>query len=287
MNLDFFSPSLDAKFLLIYDEKLLKNWLQQSPFFFVIWNTNNVSVLLNIDAAKVDLEPDSIIFLTYNQRVKIESSTSSNEIKQLRIAMFNRSFYCVHTNDEAVSCNGLLFFGSDYLPTIKLSVNTKKKLNALFTVLTEEFLNKDTNQEEMLRILLKRWLILSVRIANQSLAHNSEALKQKDLLRQFNILVEEHFKTKHKVADYATLLFKSPKTLSNVFSKLNEKTPLQIIHQRITLEAKRLMLFSKLNSAEIARELNFESSTQFSKFFKNQTLHTPTGFKELYEQSKT
>lgn len=286
MYLDFYSRSLDAKFSLVFGEKSLKKWFQQHPFFFIVWNTNRTSVFLHIDATKVDLAPDSVIFLTYNQHVEIESSTSSNEIEHLRVAMFNRSFYCVHTNDEAVSCNGLLFFGSDFLPTIKLSDKTKEKLNTLFAVLIEEFSNKDTNQEEMLRILLKRWLILSVRIANQSLSHNAEALKQKDLLRQFNVLVEEHFKTKHKVADYATLLFKSPKTLSNVFSKLNEKTPLQIIHQRITLEAKRLLLFSQLNSSEIARELNFESSTQFSKFFKNQTSTTPTEFKELHLKSK-
>jgi AraC-like DNA-binding protein len=52
--------------------------------------------------------------------------------------------------------------------------------------------------------------------------------KQLDIVREYN-LVESNFKTKHQVADYAEMLNKSPKTLSNLFKKYNEKSPLQVI----------------------------------------------------------
>ena len=91
---------------------------------------------------------------------------------------------------------------------------------------------------------------------------------QLDTLRKFHILVEQHYKEKHKVADYAELLYKSPKTLSNVFKKAGYPTPLTIINDRILLEAKRLLIFSTKSAEQIAYELGYNEGGHFSKFFK-------------------
>ena len=94
------------------------------------------------------------------------------------------------------------------------------------------------------------------------------------------MLVEGHFREKHKVIDYAELLNKSPKTLSNLFTKYNNKTPLQVISDRIILEAKKLLLLSKQSSKEIAYSLGFSEPSHFSKFFKNQVGTSPINFKK-------
>ncbi|WP_390936359.1 helix-turn-helix domain-containing protein [Parapedobacter soli] len=49
---------------------------------------------------------------------------------------------------------------------------------------------------------------------------------------------------------------------------MDEKSPLQIIHDRILLEAKNLLHYTKLHISEIAYELGFESVQVFSWFFK-------------------
>jgi AraC family transcriptional activator of pobA len=82
------------------------------------------------------------------------------------------------------------------------------------------------------------------------------------------------------VSDYANLLNKSPKTLSNLFAKYNNKSPLQLINNRITLEAKKLLLLSEKSSKEIAYSLGFNDASHFSKFFKNQTGASPIHFKK-------
>ncbi|MDZ7646570.1 MAG: helix-turn-helix domain-containing protein [Cytophagales bacterium] len=82
----------------------------------------------------------------------------------------------------------------------------------------------------------------------------------------------------HKVSDYAALMNKSPKTLSNVFKTLGEKTPLQLIHERIILEAKKLLLYTDKSSKEISFELTFADPVQFSRLFKNETGFTPGDF---------
>jgi AraC-like DNA-binding protein len=51
------------------------------------------------------------------------------------------------------------------------------------------------------------------------------------------------------------MLNKSPKTLSNLFKKYNEKSPLQIIQDRTILEARRLLRYSDKSIKEIAYEI--------------------------------
>jgi len=83
------------------------------------------------------------------------------------------------------------------------------------------------------------------------------------------------------VKDYATLLFKSPKTLSNIFSKHIGKSPLTVINERIILEAKRLLLYSQKSTDEIAQELGYKDTGHFSKFFKKHAGYSPSNFKNL------
>jgi hypothetical protein len=52
---------------------------------------------------------------------------------------FNKAFYCIHTNDAEVSCNGLLFFGSDFTPVIQIDTHEQQRLDTLAGVLEEEF----------------------------------------------------------------------------------------------------------------------------------------------------
>lgn len=261
-------------FLLDEDQEALI-YLRKSPYFYTIWNSQKDTISLKVDHQDITLEQHQVLFLTYNQ--KIDDFTHPSKAKVL---MFNREFFCVHTYDEEVSCNGLLFFGSDFYPILKLPVNEINRFQILMNVLAEEFTIADQNQEEMLRILLKRLLIRSTRLARNQFSTDETNDKHSDLIRKFNVLVEEHFRTKKTVKSYADLLFKSPKTLSNIFSKLSDKTPLQIIHNRIIIEAKRYLSYTNISVQEISDQLNFEDASQFSRFFKNKTQVSPNKYRK-------
>ena len=193
--------------------------------------------------------------------------------------VFNKEFFCIQTHDDQVSCNGLLFFGSSQPQIVSLKAKEKKLFNMIFDFFEEEFSIKDHIQGEMLRTLLKRLLILATRMVKEELPEPDLPNPQMDIVRKYNLLVEEHFQELHQVKDYADLLFKSPKTLSNLFKKYGEKSPLTIINERILLEARRLLLYSDKNNEEIASNLGYKDAGHFSKFFKNNEGLSPMAFR--------
>ena len=68
-------------------------------------------------------------------------------------------------------------------------------------------------------MLLKRLIIICTTLAKEQYILKKLQYDQVKIIRKFNVLVDSHYKTKRKVSDYAELLFKSPKTLSNLFAQ--------------------------------------------------------------------
>ena len=202
-----------------------------------IWTQNKPTNLV-VDHVPIYLKPNSILSLTPNQYLQF------NAEQDVIVYQFNREFYCIKDHDQEVSCVGLLFFGNYHSPIVELDSIEQHKFEQLHAVFMDEIETKDNIQAEMLRMLMSRFIIKTTRLLKaQSDSPSKDSSNQNDLLRQFNFLVEQHFKQEHKVSFYADKLFKSPKTLSNSFAK-QQLSPLQLIHNRLVLETKRqLILF--------------------------------------------
>lgn len=249
-----------------------------------VWNRSSRRIQLPVDERRLILEPQQLLCCTYLHKIHAGNLPAEFvEQDKLVLLSFNRPFYCIHTNDAEVSCNGLLFFGSSHKPVLQLDAHFQEMLSQTLLEIREELEVVDRNQEEMLRILLKRFIISSTRLARRQLLPGGTSDGQVDLMRHFNALVEEHYKIKRKVSDYAELLHRSPKTIANTFALQGHKAPLQIIQNRVLLEAKRLLLYTDKSIKEIGLELSFESATSFSRFFKKQTGATAQHFRKKNE----
>jgi AraC-like DNA-binding protein len=248
--------------------------LGSGEFYKIIWAKDD-AITIGIDGYSVRLEKNYVLFCTPFNIIQLEPLINGGIS-----LVFDREFYCIRDHDHEVSCNGFLFLGSSAPAIVKLTEKESQSFKLHFMFLEEEFETDDHIQGEMLRVLLKRLLIKSVRLLKNTIVDPTLEQPKMDIIRRFNLLVEASFRKKHKVSDYADLLNKSPKTLSNLFSKYNNKTPLQVINERILLEAKKLLLQSNKSSKEIAFSLGFLEAAHFSKFFKNQVGMSPTHFQK-------
>jgi len=174
----------------------------------ILWFESNSNELV-IDGKEYVFSKNQILFLTEFHKVTVKS------IDKIRFLRFNRSFYCVLDHDAEVGCKGILFFGASQLPVIQIPDEEIVQFDTLWKMFSIEMKSKDNLQIDMLQMMLKRYLILCTRLF-KSQAHYPNEKVESDIVREFNFLVEQYFKTKHSVAEYAELLNKSPKTLSNI-----------------------------------------------------------------------
>lgn len=236
----------------------------------ILWFQDDQSEL-KIDGKSKRFYKNEILFLTEFHKIEI------NRIGVIQFIRFNRSFFCIINHDSEIGCKGVLFFGSSNMPVIKIPKSDLRKFESFWKMFLLESEEQDSFQIEMIHTMLKRYVILCTRIYKDqnNLIHEEET----SLIREFNFLVEQHFRDKHKVADYASLLNRSPKTLSNIFQKHSSKSPLQFIQNRKILESKRLLGYSDLQVQEIGYQIGYDDIQSFSRFFKKQTGHSPISYR--------
>lgn len=261
----YFNTRLKGNLTLTSDFHTNQALRKDKTLYKFIW-VQNGTITLEIDHIDITLGKDELISLTPLHHIAFKEINGT-----YLTLLFNSNFYCIYGHDQEVSCSGFLFNGTSSIIRLQLSARQSALLHEITDKLDNEYQIKDNLQEEMLRILLKRFIIACTRIAREKFAITTDKEKSFDIIRQYYVLVDNHFKEKKMVQEYADLLHRSPKTLSNLFSSYNLPSPLRIIHERIEAEAKRLLLYTSKNAKEIADILGFEDLSTFSRFFKNTT----------------
>ena len=235
------------------------------------------NAIIQVDFQEIEMKTDSLLFI--NPHVILKPCEAIGG----QLMHFNKDFYCIEIHDQEVACDGILYNNVFEIPFINLTEEQSKDIQTIIKEIQYELANEDSNTEEMLRILLKLIILKSTRIWKQQHQLN-EGDQQSDVqfLRKFSKLVEQHYKTLHTVADYADLLFITPKNLSKKISLVSKETPNDIIKNRIILEAKRLLAHTALNVKEIAYSLNYEDDAYFVRFFTKNTGMSPTNFRKQF-----
>lgn len=250
-----------------------------TKYYTIVWNQGKEQNI-TIDKIIYKMASNAVLPIMMNQTFKFEHS------EDLIVWQFNREFYCVVDNDAEVGCSGFVFYGPSPTMFIKLGEDDIDRMQNLLDVFETEFESDEVVKGGMLRMLLVRLIINITRLAKKQYLGVEEVVAEKfNVIRQFNLLVEVHFRKEHQVTFYANLLNKSPKTVANTFSLYSKKTPLQTIHERIVTEAKRLFYFTDKSVKEIADDLGFEEVAHFSKFFKNYTSINPSELRKKNQNS--
>ncbi len=275
MNLHYTNHIDDSMFYVTdFNCQTSRSLLKKKGLYKIIWAKDN-DINLTVDGYHLNLHRSQIRFCTPMNVIELDMD--QNGIVSL---VFNREFYCIRDHDREVSCQGILFYGGSQPAVVTLNEMEEEKYILMYQILLEEFETRDQIQGEMLRVVLKRILIKSTRLVKNDIPDPLLSNEKIDVIRRFNILVEDYYKEKHLVADYASMLHKSPKTLLSLFKKYNEQTPLKFINERILIEARRLLLFSDKTSEEIAYELGYREPGHFAKFFKKQAGMSPIEFRK-------
>lgn len=148
----------------------------------------------------------------------------------------------------------------------------------LFNKISNEYKQPGDWQKRMLTAYLTLMLTYLSRLYEEQ--YRTIALSaDKLLLKKFQKKINECFQELHEVGDYASLLHISPGHLSEVVKQQSGKPAIKHIHERLIMEARRLLFHTSNTSREIAFDLGFSDASYFNRFFKRETGATPAEYR--------
>ena len=95
------------------------------------------------------------------------------------------------------------------------------------------------------------------------------------LFTRFLLLVEEHFLAHWSLEQYADRLGLSTARLNRIARAESGRAALELVHERLTREACRRLIYIAAPAANLALELGFEDPAYFSRFFKRRMGMSP------------
>ena len=224
-----------------------------------------------IDLITYELKPGSLFFMTPGQ----VHSLALDAKAQGFIVFFDPSFYLFRYPGSRLY--DYPFFDTTQQPVLYLP-GAEEEFGPLFKRMFAEYASAHENQADVFRSYLHLCLELAARYYQQAESH--EALYSKQQIRAFGQLLNQHFRSLRTVGAYADLLHLSANHLNAVCRRVLNKTASTLIHERVIMEAQRLLSHSAQSVAQIADDLGFDDASYFSRYFRKYTGLTPEAYRQ-------
>lgn len=268
---------------IFYDS--LKNFNANFPFveeshkqeFYSILFLDSNNGTIAIDNHKIYFNCPKVVIIQPNciSKINLPPETSG------KIISFSETFFSLRYNNNTL--HDFSYFENDSRPYISLNNPQKKHLQAFFELFEYEYKTVLKDKTKVLRSYLNILLVQLERMYSPEISskmHNSKNEK----IKEFEKLVELHFREYKMPSFYAEKLHVTPNYLNKICKSEVRKTAGDIVRKRIVIEAQRFLHFTNLSINEVANELGFENVSYFITFFKKQTLVTPEQFRKKANQ---
>ena len=170
------------------------------------------------------------------------------------------------------------------VPAQDMGVDDAAECEALFLRLGAEFERSRPGRAEALQshaLLLGLWFLRRDVATRATL--RSQALRD-TLVQRYRGLLEKGFRQQQPVRLYADKLGVTADHLSRVCRSTTGTGALDLMHERVLLEARRLLAYTPASVVEVAHELGFDDPAYFSRFFAKLTGQSPTTYRAAIAQ---
>lgn len=260
-----------------FNEHVNENLFIEKPHghdFYLILLVTEGSGKHTIDFKEYDVFPGTLFIVSPGQ---IHHWDLSNDINGY-ILFFTKEYFLNDFNSDKLS-RFPLFNSTSSLPVIHLNEQETKKIRLSYRLIECEYKNRRLNYQEMICTYLHGMFILISRVYFKNKEKGPIYNYDLQQLNKYQELVDTYYKRHRPISCYAKRMNISERQLSYLCKKTINKTPLEILTDRIILEAKRLIINSNLSISSIASELNYKDDSYFIRLFKKYTQQTPEQFR--------
>jgi AraC-like DNA-binding protein len=156
----------------------------------------------------------------------------------------------------------------------------------IFEKIYQEQVQEETFKLDMVRLYIELLLTQASRKQAQRVSYFKNVSHLQQQAFTYQNLVEKHFLKIRSIQAYADMMSVSAKHLSVICKRVLGKTASEVLHERLLLEAKRLLLYSDETVGQISYRLNFNEVSYFVRFFKKMTKQTPEHFRKKCQHDK-
>jgi AraC family transcriptional activator of pobA len=157
----------------------------------------------------------------------------------------------------------------------------KPQLDALFESISREYSQPAVGRDLLLQSLISMLLVWIGRRCLAAQQREAASLdKGRVHLQRFTRLLEEHYREHWPIERYAADLGLSAAHLNALCRSLAGLSALQVVNQRVLLEAKRNLVYTTMTINQVADSLGFSEPAYFSRFFKRSTGVAPQAFRQ-------
>jgi len=162
------------------------------------------------------------------------------------------------------------------------SAESAARLDALLRALAAEFAAPGATETPVVGWLARSVVWRLAQVAQDRAQGEEREYRHHALFTRFLLLVESHFLEHWTLERYASRLGLSTARLNRLVRAEAGRSALDVVHERLTREACRRLVYIVAPAASLAADLGFEDPAYFSRFFKRRTGMTPLQWRQAH-----
>ncbi|BDY07031.1 AraC family transcriptional regulator [Ferrimonas sp. YFM] len=142
-------------------------------------------------------------------------------------------------------------------------------------------LARELPDRDLMSALLVGYLRYMMRYLDEG--DDSDTMADKRMVRLLN-LIDDNFRERKDVAMYAQQLSMTSKRLNELSKQRFSRTVTQLIHDKVTVEARRELAFTQKTIKTISFKLGYKDTSYFCRFFKRMSGQSPQAFRSEWKR---